>query len=63
MSFPDLIRSAVKTDSYKMEGVGGARNMDTASLSSLRFSIGGIPGNPQPGCGPADTDYRNQQIF
>lgn len=42
-AFPELIRSAVKTDSYKMEGVGGAKYMQAATLESLRFSIGGFP--------------------
>jgi predicted aspartyl protease len=42
-AFPDLIRTAAKTDSYKTEGVGGAKNMDAATLSSLHFSIGGFP--------------------
>jgi hypothetical protein len=41
--FPDLIRTAVKTDSYKMEGVGGARYMEAATLESLKFSAGGFP--------------------
>jgi len=39
----ELIRSAKKTDSYKMEGVGGAKYMEAASLESLKFSIGGFP--------------------
>jgi hypothetical protein len=42
-AFPELIRSAVKTDSYKMEGVGGAKYMEAANLKSLKFSIGGFP--------------------
>lgn len=42
-AFPELIRSAVKTDSYKMEGVGGAKYMEAATLESLKFSIGGFP--------------------
>jgi hypothetical protein len=42
VAFPDLIRTAAKTDSYKTEGVGGAKNMDAATLSSLHFSIGGF---------------------
>lgn len=42
-AFPELIRSAVKTDSYKMEGVGGATYMEAATLESLKFSIGGFP--------------------
>jgi predicted aspartyl protease len=42
-AFPELIRSAVKTDSYKMEGVGGARYMEAANLKSLRFTISGFP--------------------
>ena len=42
-AFPELIRSAVKTDSYKMEGVGGAKYMKAATLESLKFSIGGFP--------------------
>jgi Aspartyl protease len=41
--FPELIASAAKTDAYKMEGVGGAKYMDAATLESLRFSIGGFP--------------------
>ena len=31
-AFPELIRSAIKTDSYKMEGVGGAKYMQAATL-------------------------------
>ena len=46
-AFPDLIRSARKTDSYKMEGVGGAKYMEAATLESLRFSIGGFPATLQ----------------
>ena len=42
-AFPELIRSASKTDSYKMEGVGGAKYMEAATLESVRFSIGGFP--------------------
>jgi Aspartyl protease len=42
-AFPELIRSAVKKDSYKMEGVGGAKYMEAATLESLKFSIGGFP--------------------
>ena len=42
-AFPELIRSATKTDSYKMEGVGGAKYMGAATLESLKFSIGGFP--------------------
>jgi predicted aspartyl protease len=41
-AFPELIRSATKTDSYKMEGVGGAKYMEAATLESLKFSIGGF---------------------
>jgi hypothetical protein len=42
-AFPELIRSATKTDSFKMEGVGGAKYMEAATLESLKFSIGGFP--------------------
>ena len=42
-AFPEFIRSATKTDSYKMEGVGGAKYMEAATLESLKFSIGGFP--------------------
>jgi len=42
-AFPELIRSAAKTDSYKMEGVGGAKYVEAATLESLKFSIGGFP--------------------
>ena len=42
-AFPELIRSATKTDSYKMEGVGGAKYIEAATLESLKFSIGGFP--------------------
>ena len=42
-AFPELIHHAPKTDSYKMEGVGGAKQMEAATLESLRFSIGGFP--------------------
>jgi hypothetical protein len=42
-AFPALIRSAAKTDAYKMEGVGGAKYLEAATLESLKFSIGGFP--------------------
>jgi len=42
-AFPELIHSALKTDSYKMEGVGGAKYMEAATLESLTFTIGGFP--------------------
>ena len=42
-AFPELIRAAKKTDAYKMEGVGGAKNMEAATLESLKFSLGGFP--------------------
>jgi len=42
-AFPELIRSATRTDSYKMEGVGGAKYLEAATLESLKFSIGGFP--------------------
>jgi Aspartyl protease len=42
-AFPELVRSAVKTDSYKTEGVGGAKYMQAAILKSLKLSIGGFP--------------------
>jgi predicted aspartyl protease len=42
-TYPDLIQAAAKTNSYKMEGVGGTKQMDAAMLSSLHFSIGGFP--------------------
>ena len=41
--FPELMRNAPKSESYKMEGVGGSKNMDAAILSSLHFSIGNFP--------------------
>jgi predicted aspartyl protease len=42
-AFPDLIRSAIKTDSYKTEGVGGAKYMEAATLEAVKFSVGGFP--------------------
>jgi len=42
-AFPDLVRSAIKTDSYKTEGVGGAKHLEAATLESLKFRIGGFP--------------------
>ena len=42
-AFPELIRTAEKTDSYKMEGVGSVKYMDAAILPSVHFSIGGFP--------------------
>jgi len=47
-SFPKLIGAAPKTDSYKMEGVGGAKYMEAATLESLKFSIGGFPVTLKP---------------
>ncbi len=42
-AFPELIRTAAKTDAYKMEGVGSVKYMDAAILPSLHFGIGGFP--------------------
>jgi predicted aspartyl protease len=42
-AFPELMRTSAKTESYKMEGVGGAKDMDRAVFSSLHFSIGEFP--------------------
>jgi len=42
-AFPELIRTAAKTDSYKMEGVGSIKYLDAAILPSVHFSIGGFP--------------------
>ena len=47
-AFPELIRSAIKADSYKMEGVGGAKYMEAATLNSLQFSLGGFPVTLKP---------------
>ncbi|HTS37062.1 MAG TPA: pepsin/retropepsin-like aspartic protease family protein [Candidatus Solibacter sp.] len=47
-AFPELIRGAAKTDSYKMEGVGGAKYMDAATLESVEFKIGGFPVTLKP---------------
>jgi len=46
--FPELIRTASKTQSYKMEGVAGAKKMNAAILESLRMSIGGFPVTLKP---------------
>ncbi len=42
-AFPELIRTAEKTNSYKMEGVGSVKYLDAAILPLLHFSIGGFP--------------------
>lgn len=42
-AFPELIRAAAKTTSYKTEGVGSVKYMDAAILQSLHFDIGGFP--------------------
>ena len=41
--FPDLMRGAAKTDSYKMEGAGGTKTLNAAVLPWLPLSIGGFP--------------------
>src|ERR1700721_2186079 len=46
--FPELIRTASKTESYKMEGEGGAKNMNDAILPSLQMSIGSFPVSLRP---------------
>ena len=40
---PEMIRSAEKTTSYKMEGVGSTKNLEAAILPSVNFTIGGFP--------------------
>lgn len=42
-TFSELIRTLAKTESHKTEGVGGAKNVDAATLPSLQLSIGGFP--------------------
>lgn len=42
-AFPELVRGAEKTNSYKTEGVGSVKYMDAAILQSLHFIIGGFP--------------------
>jgi hypothetical protein len=42
-AFPELIRAAERTDSYKLAGVGSVKYVDAATLSSVHFSIGGFP--------------------
>jgi predicted aspartyl protease len=42
-AFPQLISTAAKTDSYKMEGVGSIRYIDAATLPSFNFTLGGFP--------------------
>jgi predicted aspartyl protease len=42
-AFPELIRSAQKTDSYKIEGVGSSTKMNAAIVDSVRFVVGGYP--------------------
>ena len=63
MSFPDLIRSAVKTDSYKMEGVGGIKNLDAAVLSSAALSIGGFPVVLKPAGVLLNPTLENSKFF
>jgi predicted aspartyl protease len=41
-AFPELIRDAEKTDAYKMEGVGSVKNMNAATIESVRLVIGGL---------------------
>jgi hypothetical protein len=47
-AFPELIRAAVKTGSYKIKGVGGAKYMQAATVKSLTFSVGGFPVTLKP---------------
>src|ERR1700677_275311 len=61
--FPELIRTASKTDSYKMEGLDGAKNMNAAILSSLHMSIGAFPVILSPGKCPARAHDGSQQVF
>jgi predicted aspartyl protease len=42
-AFPELIRGARKTDSYKMEGVGSSKEMNAAIVDSVRLVVGGYP--------------------
>jgi predicted aspartyl protease len=47
-AFPELIRSAQKTDSYKIEGVGSSTKMNAAIVDSVRFVVGGYPVDLKP---------------
>jgi len=42
-AFPELVRNAAKTYSYKIEGVGSVRYMNAATPRIITFHIGGFP--------------------
>jgi hypothetical protein len=42
-AFPDLVRPAMKSQSYEVEGVGGVTKMSAIRLPPLRFAVGGVP--------------------
>jgi hypothetical protein len=47
-AFPEAMRNAEKTESYRMEGVGSVKNMNAAIVKSARFVIGGFPAVLKP---------------
>jgi len=61
--FPELIRAAAKTDSYKMEGAGGAKTLNAAVLPSLRLSIGGFPVVLKPAGVLLEPTVENSKFF
>jgi hypothetical protein len=42
-AFPELVRPAMKSQSYEVEGVGGVTKMSAIPLHPLRFAVGGVP--------------------
>ena len=57
------MRTASKTDVYKMEGVGASKNMAAAVLPSLRLTGGRVPRGSQPGGSLVVEHVREQQVL
>lgn len=61
--FPELMRGAAKTDSYKIEGAGGTKILNAAVLPSLPFSIGGFPVVLKPAGVLREFTVENSKVF
>jgi predicted aspartyl protease len=61
--FPELLRTAAKTDSYKMEGAGSAKTLNAAVLPSLPLRVAGFQVVLKPAGILLDPTVENSKFY
>ena len=61
--FPELMRGAAKTDSYKMEGAGGTKILDAAVFAVIAFEYWRISSGPKACWDSAGVHRGKQQVL